>query len=110
MSVTVCAILRLNEDQPEALGKYFEITTPLLERARAKITQRFTTQSAVVGQNPPEMVVLVEYPTIEAVNSLFASKEYEQAKPYRDKAFSLYNVSVVSQDGLGQEANQHLSD
>lgn len=110
MSVTVCAILRLNEDEPEALGKYFEITTPLMDTAQATIRQRFTTQSTVVGDNPPEMVVLVDYPSIEAVENLFSSAEYQQAKPYRDKAFSLYSVSVVAQDDVAGETAQQLSD
>lgn len=100
MAVTVIALLSINESEPQALGEYFRITTPLLERARARIVKRFTLNEAIVGNRPAEMAVIVEYPDREAVDSVFKSREYREAIPFRDRAFLKYEISI----GVGDDA------
>ncbi|WP_168797965.1 DUF1330 domain-containing protein [Pacificoceanicola onchidii] len=97
MTVTVLAMVTVNEANPSALARYFEVTQPLMERAKAKIVQRFDVSKAVVGGKPAETIILVEYPDHDAVASVFQSPEYEAVKPIRDEAFSRYSVSVVGE-------------
>ena len=94
MTVTVIALLSINEDEPMALAEYFRVTQPLLERAGAKIVKRFLVNQAVIGPEPAKTVVLVEYPDMEAVNSVFESPEYQSVIPFRDRAFHFYNITV----------------
>lgn len=100
MTVTVIALLSINEDEPQALGEYFRITSPLLDRARARIVKRFKLNEAIVGNRPAEMAVIVEYPDREAVDTVFKSNDYRQAIPFRDRAFLKYEISV----GVGDDA------
>ena len=100
MAVTVIALLSINESEPQALGEYFRITTPLLERARARIVKRFTLHEVIVGKRPAEMAVIVEYPDRAAVDMVFQSSEYRQAIPFRDRAFLKYQISI----GVGDDA------
>ncbi len=100
MAVTVIALLSINESEPQALGEYFRITTPLLERARARIVKRFTLIEPIVGNRPAQMAVIVEYPDREAVDSVFKSREYREAIPFRDRAFLKYEISI----GVGDDA------
>lgn len=96
MPVTIIALVTVNEDEPMALAKYFEVTNPLLEKAQAKIIQRFEVKTALAGSKPSKSVVIVEYPNHDAVSHVFDSEEYKNVIEYRDKAFSTYQVSIVS--------------
>lgn len=100
MPVTVIALLSINEAEPAALGEYFRITTPLLERAKARIVKRFALNEAIVGKAPAQMAVIVEYPDRAAVDMVFQSEEYRSAIPARSRAFLKYEVSI----GVGDEA------
>lgn len=95
MPVTVLAHLTVAEDQPVALAAYFKVTQPLLEAAGGKIVKRFRLTDAIVGQRPSETLVIVEYPTREAVAQVFDSPEYCAIIPVRDIAFPTYRISIV---------------
>lgn len=96
MTVTVLALLTVNDAEPRALARYFAITAPLLDAAGARITHRFTVNEAVVGHRPARMAVIVEYPDEAAVRSVFDSPAYRAIGPVRDAAFLDYSVSIVS--------------
>ncbi|MEJ5218285.1 DUF1330 domain-containing protein [Cognatishimia sp. D5M38] len=98
MTVTVVALVSVNEDEPFALGEYFRITGPLLERAGAEIVKRFTVNEVVVGHRPAKTVMIVKYPDRAAVESVFGSPEYQSVKKIRDQAFSEYHVSIASDE------------
>jgi uncharacterized protein (DUF1330 family) len=96
MTVQILALVTINEDQPQALGQYLEATMPLLEAAGAKIVQRFVIAEQIVGQTPSQSVMIVEYPSREAVDMVFGSDVYKEIVPVREKAFSSYHVSLVA--------------
>jgi len=104
MCVQVMALLTVNEDAPDSLAEYFRVTQPLLDKASARIVQRFAINEVVVGRRPARMLVLVEYPTLEALDLVFGSPEYERVKPVRDRAFLSYHIAVV-ENALSGEAN-----
>ena len=107
MTVTVIALLSINEDEPAALGEYLRITGPLLDRAGAKILKRFELSEIVVGPRPAQTAVIVEYPDRAAVDMVFKSGEYQRAIPARDRAFSRYNITIgVGDDGPVTVAEQ----
>lgn len=93
--VTVLAFVTISEDAPDALAAYFKVTDPLLQRAGARIIKRFAVNDVVVGSHPAKTVVMVEYPSREAVDSVFLSPEYAAVKATRDRAFSTYSITVV---------------
>ena len=93
--VTVLAFVTIAEDAPEALAAYFEVTDPLLKRAGARIVKRFSIKDVVVGGCPAETVVIVEYPTRDAVDMVFGSPEYAAVTKIRDRAFDKYAITVV---------------
>lgn len=96
MTVTVVAMTSINDNEPMALAKYFATTMPLLERAGAKILKNFTINEVVVGHRPAKTVFVVEYPSREAVDSVFGSEEYQRIIPIRDLAFDEYSVTIAS--------------
>jgi uncharacterized protein (DUF1330 family) len=95
LTVTVIALITVNQNEPEALKKYIEVTTPLIKKAKANIVQRLELNQPIVGDRPSQSVVIVEYPDMEAVNDVFHSKEYEAIERIRERAFSFYSVSTI---------------
>ena len=95
--VTVLAFVTFAEDQPMALAEYLRVTTPLLDRAGARIMKRFTVSERVVGSAPAQSVMIVEYPSRAAVAQVFNSAEYHAVIPVRDRAFLTYHISIASE-------------
>jgi uncharacterized protein (DUF1330 family) len=98
MPVKVIALVTINDDQPRALAAYLEATLPLLEAVGGSIAQRFTVQGQVVGNMPAKSVMIINYPSYEAVQELFESEAYQNIIPTRNLAFKDYSVSVVSME------------
>ncbi len=98
MPVQVMALLTVNEDAPESLAEYFSTTLPLIDAAGARIVQRFTINEVVVGHRSPRTLVLVEYPSREALDSVFNSAEYEAIKQVRDEAFLSYEIAIIENE------------
>lgn len=100
MTVTVIAMVTVNENQPMALAQYLQATGPLLESAQAKIVRRFKVEEPVVGQKPSQTMIVVEYPDRAAVDYVFQSDIYKSITEVRDLAFETYQVSIVTNDAL----------
>ena len=94
LSAKVIAMVTINEDQPQALAKYLELTEPVLERVGAKITERFKLEE-IVGDIPAKTIIIVDYPSRAAIDEVFSSSEYNQAAPFRDAAFSTFSIHIV---------------
>ena len=95
MTVTVIELLTVCDDSPLELAAYFQATTPLMEKAGARVLKRFGINEVVVRPRPARTVRIVQYPDRAAVEALFGSAEYEQVIPIRDQAFLDYRVSIV---------------
>lgn len=107
VAVTVVALLTINEAEGASLAEYFRITTPLMERAKARIVKRFMLSEVLVGSRTAEMAVIVEYPDRAAVDMVFKSEDYRAAIPARNRAFLKYEVSIgVGDDAPAVEAEQ----
>ena len=105
MSVIVLALVTINEAEPYALSKYLDATLPLLDEVGAKIVQRFDVNEVVVGRRPAQSVIMVEYPSREAVDKVFSSATYRGVLHCRDRAFLDYHISVVAGDVEDIDAN-----
>lgn len=96
MSVYVIACLTVNPEAEDDLRIYLDVAMPLVQKMGGKVTQNFTVGELVVGSRIAEAIMVVEYPDIETVHALFDSPEYKSIVPNRDRAFSTYNVSIIS--------------
>ncbi|MGC1504915.1 MAG: DUF1330 domain-containing protein [Sulfitobacter sp.] len=97
MTVTVIGLVTVAEGESAALAHYLAVSAKLLERANAVVTKRFSINETVIGTGPVKSVVMVEYPSREAVDLVFLSEEYQALIPTRDKAFSSYDISIAEQ-------------
>ena len=97
--IQVIASLTINPDESDALARYHEATTPLIEKAGARIVQQLELEDPVVGEMPGKILMMIEYPSQEALEGVFNSAEYKSIIPYREKAFLEYNICIVKKDG-----------
>ena len=94
MTAFMIATTTINSENPHSLQVYVEGTLPLIEAAGGRLVSRYGHKETVFGSAGSEFVVIVEYPSGEAIRKLFQSTAYKQLIPARDKAFSAYDVSI----------------
>ena len=95
MGQRVLAMTTLNPDGQEALERYLSVVGPLMERAGAKVLSRHETSRTIAGDDLPQFVTLVEYPSADAVRMVFEDLEYKALESVRKQAFSRYDVCIV---------------
>lgn len=96
MTVKVIASIKVNPEEPDALRTYLDVTMPLLDAAGGQIVQSFEKGESVVGELDFDRVMIVEYPDLAALDKVFKSEAYKAIIPIRDKAFTRYGISVIS--------------
>lgn len=98
--IQVVASLTINPTEPKALQAYFDVAMPLIEKVGAKLVQKIEIGDPVVGDKLSSILMLVDYPSHEAVEAVFDSPEYKSIIPMRKRAFLKYNVCIVSTNEL----------
>lgn len=82
MSVYVISMIRV--DDPETYKKYTALTPPTVKAHGGKFIARGGTVDTVEGEPYTNRLVILEFPSKEAVEEWFASAEYQAARQYRD--------------------------
>ncbi|WP_299459286.1 DUF1330 domain-containing protein [uncultured Microscilla sp.] len=87
-----------NESGQDAFRRYFENMQPLLAKAEAKVIWSGYVQNTVIGgdDNQPDMVAVVEYPSVQHFVDLAMSPEYQTVKNDREIALT-YGGLLASQ-------------
>ena len=83
---------------PEEMGsvqEYLQGVMPLLTGAGGKVVRRLKTSSVVNGR-PAGMVLVMDFPSEEAVTSMFDSLDYQALVPVRDQGFAEMNILVTN--------------
>ena len=81
MSAYVIAMIQV--DDPETYSKYTSRTPPTVKAHGGRFLARGGTVDTIEGEPFTRRLVILEFPSKEAVNSWFASPEYQKAKQYR---------------------------
>ncbi|HFC04188.1 MAG TPA: DUF1330 domain-containing protein [Rhizobiales bacterium] len=98
MSAMMIALNTTNPDEPEALKEYSQSAIALIRAAGGKPVGRYDFNEIVTGDNFPNVVLAVEFPSAGAIRTLFDSKEYKALIPLRDKGFKSFNVCICNAD------------
>ena len=97
MPVTILAMTTVNPNGQDALETYLSVTGPLLEKAGAKLVSRNEVAEAIIGERPAQFMTLIEYPNRDAVAGVFESESYQSLRSVRDKAFTHYDICILSE-------------
>lgn len=96
MVVRILASLRVDPAQREAAEAYLTAAVPIIAAAGGKVLQEYQIDRTIVGQADSDSLLIVEYPDMAAVDSVFGSDAYQAIVPLRDKGFSAYSLSILT--------------
>lgn len=87
----------LNPMEKEAFEFYSENSAPLFSKAGGTPVGKFKITQSLVGNMNLHILVIMEFPSDQAIKDVFTSEEYKKLLPYRDKAFSELEVYIGDQ-------------
>lgn len=76
-------------DGAEHYARYAAGVLPLLEKARVRLRERLKGRAALVGDEFPDLVAVLEFPDEMAMRSFLSSMEYQALIPHRERAFKM---------------------
>ncbi|MEM7182110.1 MAG: DUF1330 domain-containing protein [Spirochaetota bacterium] len=94
VSMVVTAIP--NPEQAEDMKAYLSQVVPILKGHGGEIITRGKADKAIVGEVNFAMVLLMNFPSTEAIETAFASAEYQKIVPHRDRGFKKMDVVVLA--------------
>ena len=83
-----------NPNEMESVQTYLKEVMPLLLGAGGKLVKRLKVGQVIDGK-PSGMVLVMDYDSDEAITALFASDEYADLIPGRDKGFAEMNILLT---------------
>ncbi len=84
----------LNPDGQEALAEYQAAAGPIMAANGARPVLKAKPDQAWIGE-APDVVVMMDFPSTDAVTAAFGDPAYTQLVPIRDQAFSRLDVVKV---------------
>ena len=79
--------------------EYARHVTPILERIGAKVIFAGPVTSTVIGEQPWDSILLVEYPSRKVFVEMITSAEYQGIHHFRDEALERSELHAVSPAG-----------
>ena len=94
---TMIVTAKPNPDHNEAAQAYLSQALPMLINAGGTILKRVRVSKAVVGNQTFAASLVMEFPSAEAIEAVFASGAYAAIAPYREEGFEFMNI-VIAED------------
>lgn len=92
MPAIMITIASFAPDGAEHYARYAAGVLPLLEKAQVKLRERLRGREALVGDDFPELVAVMEFPDEVAMKSFLSSTEYQALIPHRELAFKMIHT------------------
>ncbi len=71
----------------KALDQYASVVIPLIEAAHGTVLCRGSLREAIVGDDCPDFIAVMQFPDADRIHKMFASAAYRAAIPDRERAF-----------------------
>ncbi|MEK6154707.1 DUF1330 domain-containing protein [Flavobacteriaceae bacterium 3-367] len=84
----------VNPQERESFDHYATNMRTLYETVDATVVEKYPIAQTIVGDEKPDFIMVVEFPSQEAFVKLFSSEEYKKLVPYREKGFKKLEVFV----------------
>ncbi len=95
MSTSLVVTGTPNPSEMESVQVYLKSVMPLLMESGGTLVKRLKVAKVVNGR-PSGMVLVMDFPSEEAVSNLFSSDAYEALVGIRDKGFTEMNMLIAS--------------
>ena len=87
MPVILTTIGALNPNGGNALERYASVVIPLIKAAEGTVLCRGVFREAIVGDDCPEFIAVMQFPDAARIHEMFDSPAYRAAIPDRQRAF-----------------------
>jgi len=87
MPAIMVTIASFAQDGAEHYARYAAGVLPLLVKAQVKLRERLGGREALVGDDFPDIVAVMEFPDEATMKFFLSSREYQALIPHRKKAF-----------------------
>lgn len=88
---------RPNPTEGEAMQEYSSKAGPILAAHGGKPVKRVKLEKALVGEARFAMAMVMEFPNAQSIENAFASAEYQDLVPLRERAFEQFDVAIASE-------------
>ena len=85
-----------NPDEMEAMQTYLSRVGPILTDHGGQALYRGRSIAAVVGDLSFGMLLVMKFESVQAIQGLFASPEYQELIPFREKGFKKFDAVISS--------------
>jgi len=85
--VILIIVATINPNEKEALDHYLEQMNILYQQVDAQPIGKYKISESIIGTDNPNLVVIMEFPNQDALDTVFKSDKYKTLVPYREKAF-----------------------
>lgn len=87
----------LNPEAKDAFAYYSEQSSLLFKNAGAIPAGKYKVAQTLVGSKKTQIIVVLEFPSNQAIIEVFESEAYRNLLPFRDKAFQELEVYIGNQ-------------
>ena len=85
-----------NTDDMSSVQEYLHGVMPLFVAAGGTLVKRLKVDQVING-SPSGMAMVMDFDSAEAINDLFASPEYAELLPLRDRGFTDMNILITQE-------------
>jgi len=101
VSVAVYVIIEIKVRDRDAYREYVGKVRPVVEKHEGRYLCRGGAVTPVSGNWDPERIVLIEFPSKEAVQKCFSSEEYGKIAPLRERSTTGRAIIVEGEADAG---------
>lgn len=103
MTATLITIGTLKPNAETHLEQYAQAVIPLLKAAGVKIRGRYKGVETLVGERRPDLVAVMDFPSVDAIKQFFSSDAYQVALVHRHQAFHTLQTFIAEALPSGDE-------
>ncbi|MEM9330797.1 MAG: DUF1330 domain-containing protein [Pseudomonadota bacterium] len=95
--VTLISLGTINPIGQDDFKIYAEKAPNLLLQAGGTPVRKMKVHELIKGENGPQTVFMMDFPSAEALKGVFDTEEYKALIPHRDKAFSQLTLLIAEE-------------
>ncbi|MCE7996832.1 MAG: DUF1330 domain-containing protein [Roseivirga sp.] len=89
---TLIVTSTINPAEMESLQAYVQKVMPMLLELGGKVIKRTKITDVYFGEKPAELLLVMDFPSKEALQAMFDSEAYQAVIPLRNKGFSKVDI------------------
>lgn len=95
LKLIAIVIATINPEAKADLDYYLTQMNARYVENNVKPLSKFSISEIIIGEEKPDLVVILEFPNKESFDNVFKSESYQELIPYRDNAFKKLELFIT---------------